>query len=84
MQKPQPHIQLSESIHAKYALLPGDPARLDRIIPFLENVQEQTFSPRAVLRANIKACASLPCPQAWAAYPWESLWRSFPASAFLP
>jgi uridine phosphorylase len=44
MQKPQPHIQLSESIHAKYALLPGDPARLDRIIPFLENVQEQTFS----------------------------------------
>lgn len=44
MQKTQPHIQLDESIHAKYALLPGDPARLDRIIPFLENVQELTFS----------------------------------------
>lgn len=40
----QPHIQLDESIHVKYALLPGDPARLDRIAPFLENVQELAFN----------------------------------------
>lgn len=44
MQKPQPHIQLDESINAKYALLPGDPARLDRISPFLENIQELKFN----------------------------------------
>lgn len=44
MQRPQPHIQLDESINAKYALLPGDPARLDRISPFLENVQELKFN----------------------------------------
>ncbi|MGN0136969.1 nucleoside phosphorylase [Anaerotignum sp.] len=40
----QPHIQLDESINAKYALLPGDPARLDRIAPYLENVQELAFN----------------------------------------
>lgn len=40
----QPHIQLDESIHVKYALLPGDPARLDRIAPFLQNVQELAFN----------------------------------------
>ncbi len=40
----QAHIQLDESIDVKYALLPGDPARLDRIAPYLENVQELTFN----------------------------------------
>lgn len=34
----QPHIQLDETVHAQCALLPGDPARLDRIAPFLEDV----------------------------------------------
>ncbi len=40
----QPHILLDDSVQAKYALLPGDPARLDRIAPFLENVQELAFN----------------------------------------
>ena len=40
----QPHIQLDASINAKYALLPGDPARLDRISPFLEDVKELAFN----------------------------------------
>ncbi len=40
----QPHIQLDETIRVKYALLPGDPGRLDRIAPFLENVQELAFN----------------------------------------
>lgn len=44
MHRPQPHIQLDESIGTKYALLPGDPARLDRIIPFLDNIKEEKFS----------------------------------------
>lgn len=39
----QPHIQLDESIQAKYALLPGDPARLDRIKPFLTDVVELAY-----------------------------------------
>ncbi len=40
----QAHIRLDESIRAKYALLPGDPARLDRIAPYLKNVQELGFN----------------------------------------
>ena len=40
----QPHIQLDETLGVKYALMPGDPARLDRIVPFLENVQELAFN----------------------------------------
>ena len=40
----QAHIRLDESIRAKYALLPGDPARLDRIAPYLENVRELGFN----------------------------------------
>ena len=40
----QPHILLDDSVQVKYALLPGDPARLDRIAPFLENVQELAFN----------------------------------------
>ncbi|KXL53143.1 uridine phosphorylase [Anaerotignum neopropionicum] len=40
----QPHIQLDDSLGIKYALLPGDPARLDRISPFLENAQELKFN----------------------------------------
>ncbi|MFA1285590.1 nucleoside phosphorylase [Citrobacter telavivensis] len=34
----QPHIRLSKSMtRAKYALLPGDPERVDRIVRFLDN-----------------------------------------------
>lgn len=40
----QPHIQLDESIQARCAILPGDPARLDRIALQLENVQERAFN----------------------------------------
>lgn len=40
----QPHIQLGKNLDIKYALLPGDPARLDRIAPFLENVEELKFN----------------------------------------
>ncbi len=40
----QPHIRLDESVKTRYALLPGDPARLDRIAPFLNDVSEITFN----------------------------------------
>lgn len=40
----QPHIRLDENLQIKYALLPGDPARLDRIAAFLENVQELAYN----------------------------------------
>ncbi len=35
-----PHIRLSDSQAAPYALLPGDPARLDRIASHLTNVEQ--------------------------------------------
>ncbi len=40
----QPHIRLDETVGARCALLPGDPARLDRIAPFLANVRELAFN----------------------------------------
>ena len=38
-----PHIQLDESIHATAAILPGDPARVDAIAAYLEDVKEEMF-----------------------------------------
>lgn len=40
----QAHIHLDEKIGTKYAILPGDPARLDKLIPFLDNYEEITFN----------------------------------------
>ncbi len=40
----QPHIRLGEDVNVKYALLPGDPARLDRIKPFLEQPEELAYN----------------------------------------
>jgi uridine phosphorylase len=40
----QPHIQLDETIQARCAILPGDPARLDRIALQLENVKEIAYN----------------------------------------
>ena len=38
-----PHIQLDASIHASAAILPGDPARVDEIAQYLEDVREEGF-----------------------------------------
>lgn len=40
----QPHIHLDESLNVRYAILPGDPARLDRIAGQLENVEELAYN----------------------------------------
>lgn len=40
----QPHIRLDESIDVKYAILPGDPGRIDKIIPFLTDAKEVMFN----------------------------------------
>ncbi len=40
----QPHIRLDESVNASYAILPGDPARIDKIIPYLDDVQELMYN----------------------------------------
>ena len=40
----QPHICLDETLGIDYAILPGDPARLDRIAEQLENVQELAYN----------------------------------------
>lgn len=41
----QPHINLgSHMTQAKYALLPGDHKRLDRIMPLLDNVEQLAFN----------------------------------------
>lgn len=40
----QPHIQLDESLGIRYAILPGDPARVERIAAHLENPRELAFN----------------------------------------
>ncbi|MBR2699665.1 MAG: nucleoside phosphorylase, partial [Clostridia bacterium] len=40
----QPHIALDESLGIRYALLPGDPARVDRIKVFLEDPEELAYN----------------------------------------
>ncbi len=40
----QPHIRLDETIGTPYALLPGDPARIDSISSVLDNVKEIAFN----------------------------------------
>ncbi len=39
-----PHIQLDESIQARAAILPGDPARVDAIAEYLSDVKAEGFS----------------------------------------
>lgn len=39
-----PHIKLEDSNEIKYALLPGDPARLDRIAKELQDVRELAYN----------------------------------------
>ena len=34
-----PHLKLSDELNIKYAILPGDPARVDRIAEQLEQVE---------------------------------------------
>ena len=40
----QPHICLDETLGVRYAILPGDPARLDRIAQQLEGVRELAYN----------------------------------------
>lgn len=40
----QAHILLDDTIDVKYALLPGDPGRLDHIKKYLDNVEELEFN----------------------------------------
>ena len=40
----QPHIQLDETLDIRYAILPGDPARVGRIAAHLDNVRELAFN----------------------------------------
>ena len=40
----QAHICLDETLGIRYAILPGDPARLDRIAAELEDVQELAYN----------------------------------------
>lgn len=44
MSELQAHIRLSESDSAKYAILPGDPGRIDRIKEFLTDARELAYN----------------------------------------
>ena len=40
----QPHIALDESLGIEYAILPGDPARIDRVMAFLDDPRELAYN----------------------------------------
>lgn len=40
----QPHIRCSKDLKAKFALLPGDPGRINRIAKFLDNSKEIAYN----------------------------------------
>ena len=40
----QPHICLDETLGVRYAILPGDPARLDRVAAQLESMRELAYN----------------------------------------
>ncbi|WP_044640723.1 nucleoside phosphorylase [Risungbinella massiliensis] len=39
----QPHIRISSELAAEYALLPGDPGRVEKVAKYLENAQEVAY-----------------------------------------
>ena len=39
-----PHLKLSDELHIKYAILPGDPARVDRVAEQLEQVESLAYN----------------------------------------
>ena len=82
MESLQPHIQLGKDLQIKYALMPGDPARLDRIAPFLENVTELKFNREyRSLSGTYKGVPILAISQALAAHPQALLWKNCITSA---
>lgn len=44
MEQLQPHLRLGPNHAAKYAILPGDPGRVDRIKAFLDNPRDLAFN----------------------------------------
>jgi len=40
----QPHIRCDNSLNVKYALLPGDPERLNRVAEYLDEVEEVAYN----------------------------------------
>ncbi|MCQ2548286.1 MAG: nucleoside phosphorylase [Clostridia bacterium] len=40
----QAHIQLEENLGVKYAILPGDPGRINKIIPFFDSYEEVMYN----------------------------------------
>lgn len=40
----QPHIRISSELAAEYALLPGDPGRVEKVAKYLENAQEVAYN----------------------------------------
>ena len=44
MSEKMPHIQLDSDVNAKYAILPGDPKRTERIAAFLADTDDYGMS----------------------------------------
>ena len=44
MEQMQPHIRCSREDAARYAILPGDPQRVERTKKYLEDVKEIAFN----------------------------------------
>ena len=81
MESLQPHIQLGKDLQIKYALMPGDPARLDRIAPFLENVTELKFNREYRSLSGTYKGVPILAISTLAAHPQALLWKNCITSA---
>ena len=57
-----PHLQIRDDLGVHYAILPGDPARVDRIAEQLTDVEELAYSSR-VSADFIKVFLCWQCPR---------------------
>ena len=74
------HIQLPEDLGIEDAILPGDPARVDRVAALLEQPEELMFNREyKSVRGLWKDARCSSSPPAWAVRPRRLPSRSWPA-----
>lgn len=77
-----PHLKLRDDLGIQYAILPGDPARVERIAEQLEDVEELEFNREyKSIAGTYKESACLQFLRGSAVLRPELLWKSWRVSA---
>ena len=76
-----PHLKLRDDLGIQYAILPGDPARVERIAEQLEDVEELEFNREYKSIAGTYRGIRLQFLRGSAVLRLELLWKSWRVSA---